>query len=121
MGGQYAARPARAITAATTPLYIFQDRQPPAIAAIVRPARPGRRFGPMKKNTKTTPLDALSPRELEVFRLVVEGRTSKEIAGVMGVKPGTVDTYRSRIMEKLEISDIANLVRLAIRYGLIKL
>ncbi|HSU76401.1 MAG TPA: helix-turn-helix transcriptional regulator [Burkholderiales bacterium] len=74
----------------------------------------------MKKNTKAAPLDGLSPREREVLKLVVEGRTSKQIAAVVGVKPGTVDTYRSRLMAKLEIGDIAGLVRFAIRQGLIK-
>ena len=74
----------------------------------------------MKKKTKLTPLDGLSPREQQVLKLVVEGNTSKEIAVIVGVKPGTVDTYRSRIMAKLEIEDIAGLVRFAIRNGVIK-
>jgi DNA-binding NarL/FixJ family response regulator len=74
----------------------------------------------LKKNMKPTQLDGLSPRERQVLKLVVEGRTSKEIAALVGVRPGTVDTYRSRIMAKLEIRDIANLVRFAIRHGLIK-
>jgi DNA-binding NarL/FixJ family response regulator len=74
----------------------------------------------MKKNTKAAPLDGLSPREREVLKLVVEGRTSKQIAAVVGVKPGTVDTYRSRLMAKLEIGDIAGLVRFATRNGMIK-
>ena len=74
----------------------------------------------MKKKTKLTPLDGLSPREQQVLKLVVEGNTSKEIAVIVGVKPGTVDTYRSRIMAKLEIDDIAGLVRFAIRNGVIK-
>jgi DNA-binding CsgD family transcriptional regulator len=50
----------------------------------------------------------------------VEGSTSKEIAAAIGVKPASVDTYRSRIMAKLEIGDIASLVRYAIRQGLIR-
>jgi len=74
----------------------------------------------MKKNTKSKALGVLSPRELEVLKLVVEGRTSKEIAGLFGVKPSSIDTYRSRIMAKLEIDDIPSLVRFAIRHGLIK-
>jgi DNA-binding CsgD family transcriptional regulator len=65
-------------------------------------------------------LNQLSSREIEVLKLVVEGRTSKEIAAIIGVKPASVHTYRSRIMAKLEISDIASLVRYAIRQGLIK-
>lgn len=75
----------------------------------------------MKKNTKTTAFDGLSPRERQVLKFVVEGRTSKEIAAIVGVKPSTIDTYRSRVMAKLEINDVPSLVRLAIRHGLIKL
>jgi DNA-binding NarL/FixJ family response regulator len=52
---------------------------------------------------------------------VVEGRTSKEIARLLGVLPTTVDTYRSRLMTKLEVRDVPALVRLAIRHGLIDL
>jgi DNA-binding CsgD family transcriptional regulator len=74
----------------------------------------------MKKNTKTDPLDRLSRREREVLKLVVEGRTSKEIAVLIAVKPSSIHTYRSRIMAKLEIDDIASLVRLAIRHGVIR-
>jgi DNA-binding NarL/FixJ family response regulator len=74
----------------------------------------------MKKNSKTDPLSRLSLRECEVLKLVVEGRTSKEIAATIGVKPSSIHTYRSRIMAKLEIDDIASLVRLAIRHGLIR-
>jgi len=75
----------------------------------------------MRKNAKTTALDGLSPRERQVLKLVVEGRTSKEIAAIVGVKPSSIDTYRSRVMAKLEINDVPSLVRLAIRHGLIKL
>jgi DNA-binding CsgD family transcriptional regulator len=74
----------------------------------------------MKKNTKADPLSLLSRREREVLKLVVEGRTSKEIAVLIGVKPSSIHTYRSRIMGKLEIEDIASLVRLAIRHGVIR-
>jgi two-component system invasion response regulator UvrY len=69
----------------------------------------------------TSPLERLSPREIQVLKLVVEGRTSKEIARALGVLPTTIDTYRSRIMAKLEVGDVPALVRLAIRSGLIGL
>jgi DNA-binding CsgD family transcriptional regulator len=62
---------------------------------------------------------SLSRREAEVLRLLVEGNTSKGIAAIIGVKPSTIDTYRSRIMAKLRIWDVQGLVRLAIRHGLI--
>jgi RNA polymerase sigma factor (sigma-70 family) len=65
-------------------------------------------------------LRGLSPREREVLVLVVEGRTSREIAQVIGVQPSTIDTYRSRIMAKLGIEDLPSLVRFAVRHGLIK-
>ena len=74
----------------------------------------------MKNNTKTTAFDGLSPRERQVLKFVVEGRTSKEIAMILGVKPSSIDTYRSRVMTKLGINDVPSLVRLAIRHGLIK-
>ena len=65
-------------------------------------------------------LDSLSPRERQVLKLVVDGKTSKEIAAIVGVKPSSVDTYRSRIMAKLEVGDLPSLVRFAIRHGVIK-
>ena len=68
-----------------------------------------------------SPLDCLSKREIQVLKLVAEGCTSKEIARPLGVLPTTVDTYRSRIMAKLQASDVPALVRLAIRYRLIHL
>jgi len=74
----------------------------------------------MRKSSKPAALDVLSPRERQVLKLVVEGKTSKEIAAIVGVKPSSIDTYRSRIMEKLELTDLASLVRFAIRHGVIK-
>jgi RNA polymerase sigma factor (sigma-70 family) len=72
------------------------------------------------KEKQAEALRTLSDREREVLILVVEGRTSKEIARIVGVKPASVDTYRSRIMTKLEVADLPSLVRFAIRHGLIK-
>jgi len=74
----------------------------------------------MNKNTKASALDGLSARELEVLKLVVDGWTSKEVARVLGLRPATIDTYRSRIMAKLHVDDLASLVRFAIRHGLTK-
>ena len=62
----------------------------------------------------------LSPRERQVLKLVVDGKTSKEIAAIVGVKPSSIDTYRSRIMAKLGLEDLPSLVRFAVRHGLIK-
>jgi DNA-binding NarL/FixJ family response regulator len=63
-------------------------------------------------------LAAVSPRELEVLQLVVEGKTSLEIAHILTLSPKTVDTYRGRLMRKLDIKDIPSLVKFAIKHGL---
>lgn len=64
------------------------------------------------------PLERLSRRERAVLELVIAGRTSKEIGARLGVAAASVDTYRSRIMQKLGIDDIPSLVRFAIRHGI---
>jgi two-component system invasion response regulator UvrY len=74
----------------------------------------------MRKHSKANPLGRLSRREYEVLEFVVAGKTSKEIAAIIGLRPSSVFTYRSRIMSKLGIGDIASLVRFAIRHHLIK-
>jgi PAS domain S-box-containing protein len=64
------------------------------------------------------PLERLSQREREVLELVIAGRTSKEIASHLGITAPSVDTYRSRLMQKLSITDLPGLVRFAIRQGI---
>ncbi len=68
--------------------------------------------------TITTPLDNLSLREREVLQLVVEGYSSAEIAQHLNISIKSVDTYRSRLMQKLNIDDIPGLVKFAIQHGL---
>lgn len=63
-------------------------------------------------------LARLSPRELEVLQLVVEGKTSPEIAKVLNLSHKTVETYRGRLMQKLGISNVPALVKFAIQHGL---
>jgi DNA-binding NarL/FixJ family response regulator len=70
-------------------------------------------------SNKKSPIESLSTRELQVLQLVVEGKTSKEIADIIYLSPKTVDTYRSRLMRKLGTKDVPSLVKLAINYGLI--
>ncbi len=64
--------------------------------------------------------DPLTGREREVLQLVAEGKTTKEIANLLGVSVKTAESHRSRIMEKLDIHETAGLVRYAIRQGLIQ-
>ena len=68
-----------------------------------------------------SPLERLSPREREVLQLVVEGQSSAEIAESLSLSVKTVETYRSRIMVKLDIHDLPGLVKFAIRHGLTSL
>jgi two-component system, NarL family, response regulator NreC len=64
--------------------------------------------------------DPLTPRERQVLQLVAEGRTSKEVATLMGLTVKSAESYRTRIMEKLDIHETAGLVRYAIRQGLVE-
>jgi DNA-binding NarL/FixJ family response regulator len=65
-----------------------------------------------------SPLERLTPREREVLQLVVEGKSSAEIASTLSLSVKTVETYRSRLLHKLEINDIPGLVKFAIQHGL---
>ena len=64
------------------------------------------------------PLDLLSSREFQVFSLLIEGIRAKEIAARLSLSPKTVDTYRSSLMRKLDIHDVAGLVKFAIKRDL---
>ncbi len=72
-----------------------------------------------RDKTYSTPLDALSPREQEVFQLIAEGFTGKCIADKLNISPKTVEHHRYRIMEKLRCNNIAQIVRLALKEGVI--
>jgi DNA-binding NarL/FixJ family response regulator len=65
-----------------------------------------------------SPLESLSPREREILRLIVDGKPNTEIARILSLSIKTVETYKSRLMEKLNIRDLASLIKFAIRYGL---
>ncbi|MDF1588531.1 MAG: response regulator transcription factor [Gammaproteobacteria bacterium] len=65
-------------------------------------------------------LDVLSQREFEVFRLLAEGKTVNEIAEVLSLSPKTVGTHHTSIKQKLDVSNSAELARLAIRSGLLE-
>ncbi len=69
---------------------------------------------------KTDTPDKLTAREREVLQLVAEGCTTKEIASRLNVSVKTADTHRSRIMQKLDIHDVAGLTRFAIQHGIIE-
>ena len=65
-----------------------------------------------------TPLARLSPRELEVLQLVAEGKSSATIANILFLSPKTVETYRVRLMQKLNLDSLPGLVKFAVQHGL---
>lgn len=71
-----------------------------------------------RENSVVSPLEQLSAREREVMHLAIEGKSSAEIATLLHISLSTVNTYRSRLMGKLGVSDIASLVRYAAEHGL---
>jgi DNA-binding NarL/FixJ family response regulator len=64
--------------------------------------------------------EALSGREREIFQLIAEGKTNKEIASLLSVSPSTVETHRAHIMEKLDLHSAAEIVLYAVRRGVIR-
>jgi len=63
--------------------------------------------------------DSLSEREREIFQLVAEGHSNKEIAELLSVSPATVETHRAHILQKLDLHNTAELVLYAVRHGVI--
>ena len=63
--------------------------------------------------------DSLSEREREIFQLVAEGRSNKEVAELLSVSPATVETHRAHILQKLDVHNTAELVLYAVRRGII--
>lgn len=64
--------------------------------------------------------DELTERQVEILKLIAQGKSAKEIAFDLGLSPKTVDVHRARIMERLRLNDIASLTRYAVRKGLVK-
>jgi DNA-binding NarL/FixJ family response regulator len=70
---------------------------------------------------KKTPLESLSRRERQVLQLCAEGRSLPQIATALSISPRTVETYRARLMEKLELADSRALVLFAAKHGIVPL
>jgi two-component system, NarL family, response regulator NreC len=67
----------------------------------------------------TNPVDLLTSREREVLQMIAEGKTNKDIANVLNLSVYTVEAHRGRIMEKLNLHNTGDIVRFALRNGLI--
>ncbi len=74
--------------------------------------------GNVDESTQSLPLAGLSPREIQVLRLVADGKTSKEIAVMLDLSVQTIRSYRKAMMKKLNVNNIAGLTQLALATGL---
>jgi DNA-binding NarL/FixJ family response regulator len=84
------------------------------VASLMADSLQGRHPSPGKVRTR-----ALSRRELQVATLLAEGRSTPEIAAKLNISPGTVDVHRRNLMKKLEVHNVVELTKHAIRIGLI--
>lgn len=111
--------------------YMLKGAPSEDLLAAIDTVRAGRRhLGPevaglaaqaLAQGEAADPFAQLSARERQVVVMVVNGRTSAEIAAELHVSPKTVESYRSRLMAKLGAGDITGLVKLALRHGLIQI
>jgi DNA-binding NarL/FixJ family response regulator len=111
--------------------YLLKESAAKEICDAVRAVHHGRRYLSARvaevlaervgRRAAVSPLDSLSARERQILKLVADGLSSVRIAEMLHLSPKTVDTYRSRLMEKLNLSDIASLVKFAIQHGLTSL
>lgn len=108
--------------------YLLKESAADEVVSAVRAVRAGQRYLSRAleslerrsevRTNRVSPLDSLSARERQVLQLVVEGRSSTEIARMIHLSPKSVDTYRSRLMKKLGVADVTALVKFAIQHGL---
>ena len=77
--------------------------------------------GDLESKQQSSVLEGLSPREVQVLRMVAEGKTSKEIAKLLDLREQTVRSYRKTMMKKLGVNNVAGLTQLALSTGLTQL
>ena len=109
--------------------YMLKESAGSEVVAAVRSVHAGKMFLSrrlagsaveqyLRERHTESPLESLSTRERQVLQLIVDGKTSSEVAVILTLSPKSVDTYRSRVMRKLGVSDMPGLVKFAIRHGL---
>ena len=106
--------------------YVMKDAAPAELEqSIASVMATGSYFSPVVAQRLLEPEaqaaeDGLTQRQVEILKLIAQGKASKEIAFELGLSPKTVDVHRARIMERLDVRDIAGLTRYAVRRGLVK-
>lgn len=108
--------------------YLLKEAAGEEVITAVRVVHAGRRYlctalaGSVRGSAPFAhapgPVDSLSPREQQVLQMVVEGKTSSEIARILCLSPKSVETYRNRLMKKLGVENIPSLVKFALEHGL---
>jgi DNA-binding NarL/FixJ family response regulator len=73
----------------------------------------------LRQPPESEPADQLTPRQREILQLIAEGHSSKEIAQLLNASVKTIESHRASLMERLDIHDVAGLVRYAIRHGFV--
>ena len=110
--------------------YVLKESAGEEVVEAIRALRAGKRYlshritetvidDYLSDGSSLSPIDSLSLRERDVLQLVVGGRTNAAIAQSLSLSPKTVETYRARIMKKLKVHDTVELVKFAMRHGLI--
>jgi DNA-binding NarL/FixJ family response regulator len=106
--------------------YLMKDAPPFELEQALRSVMAtGSYFSPaiaqrLLQPSEPTVDDELTHRQVEILKLIAQGKASKEIAYDLGLSPKTVDVHRARIMERLRLNDIASLTLYAVRKGLVK-
>src|SRR3990172_653222 len=109
--------------------YLLKGSAGSEVVEAVRAVHAGRRYlskkvsdvvvdGYVREHRASSPVESLSPREHQVLLLVVDGKSSAEIASALNLSPKTVETYRGRLMEKLRVENLTGLVKFALQHGL---
>ncbi|MGE5336534.1 MAG: response regulator [Gemmatimonadota bacterium] len=109
--------------------YVLKESAGREVVAAVRIVQAGRRFLSQKiaetviddyirERHAASPMESLSSRERQILQLIAEGKSSAETARELFLSPKTVETYRSRLMHKLGLANLSELVRFAIQHGL---
>ena len=112
--------------------YLLKDARVEEIAEAVRQIQLGEIYlspavsglslkGAYRTDSEFASLKNLTPRQRDTLKLMADGKTTKEIAKILGIGTKTVETHRAHLMEKLGIHDVAGLVRYALRIGLVEM
>lgn len=111
--------------------YLLKESAAQEVIQAVHAIHAGRRFlsssvaevvaESLRSGKASNPLATLSAREREILQLVAEGHSSMQIGKILFLSSKTVDTYRSRLMQKLGLKDVCGIVRFALQHGLISL